>query len=153
MEAILSLSLGNMLYFSKIESGRENFCALHPILFANFRFFCFLCTSSYYSIINKTIKRVDFLYRDIEFVTRTIEKSNKGIIRSDYWQQPAYGFHSYIYCAEISFCQPLYDLQDTIAQLKTEVEHYPQQLKRAILKDFLWRARFFFARAASPLNA
>jgi predicted nucleotidyltransferase len=95
-------------------------------------------------------QRVDFLYRNIEFVTRTIEESNKGIIQSHYWQQPAYGFHSYIYCTEIAFCQPLYDPDNVIAQLKTKVEHYPYHLKQAICKDFLWRARFTLDNAYKP---
>ena len=38
-----------------------------------------------------TIKgqRVDFLYRDIDFVFSTLTDCNAGRSRSDYWQQPA----------------------------------------------------------------
>ncbi len=87
-------------------------------------------------------QRVDLLYRNIDFVASTIADCNAGIIRSDYWQQPAYGFHSFMYCTEITINQPLYDPDHIIEQLKVNVEHYSPQLKRAILKDFLWRARF-----------
>jgi hypothetical protein len=91
-----------------------------------------------------TIKgqRVDFLYRNIDFVTSTLDDCNRGIIRSDYWQQPAYGFHSFMYCTETAICQPLYDPDQKIEQLKARVQHYSPQLKQAILKNFLWGARF-----------
>ncbi len=87
-------------------------------------------------------QRVDFLYRNIDFVSSTLDDCNQGIIRSDYWQQPAYGFHNFMYCTETAICRPLYDPDNLIAQLKTKVAYYPPQLKQAICKDFLWRARF-----------
>src|SRR5882724_5174530 len=89
-----------------------------------------------------TIKgqRVDFLYRNIDFVASTLDDCNRGIIRSDYWQQPAYGFHSFMYCTETTICQPLYDPDQKIEQLKASVQHYSPKLKQAILKNFLWGA-------------
>lgn len=87
-------------------------------------------------------RRVDFLYRNIDFVSATIDECNNGIIRSDYWQQPAYGFHSFMYCTETSINQPLYDPEHIIEQLKTKVVDYSPQLKQAIIKKFLWSARF-----------
>jgi hypothetical protein len=87
-------------------------------------------------------RHVDFLYRNIDFVSATIDDSNNGIIRSDYWQQPAYGFHSFMYCTETAINQPLYDPEHIIGQLKTKVAHYSLKLKQAIIKNFLWSARF-----------
>lgn len=52
---------------------------------------------------------LDFLYRDTDFVSSVIDACNKGEIQSDYWQQPAYGFHSYMYCAETNICKILPD--------------------------------------------
>jgi predicted nucleotidyltransferase len=87
-------------------------------------------------------KRVDFLYRNIGFVSSTIDECNNGIIRSDYWQQPAYGFHSFMYCTETAINRPLYDPEHIIERLKTKVVDYSPQLKQAIIKKFLWSARF-----------
>ncbi|MBO0780724.1 MAG: nucleotidyltransferase domain-containing protein [Ktedonobacteraceae bacterium] len=87
-------------------------------------------------------QRVDFLYRNIDFVSHILNESTAGKFQSDYWQQPAYGFHSYMYCTETRICQPLYDPEHIISDLKARVTTYPHQLKHAIIKDFLWSARF-----------
>lgn len=87
-------------------------------------------------------QRVDFLYRNIGFVSSTIDDCNSGTIRSDYWQQPAYGFHSFMYCTETAICRPLYDPDHVIEHLKAKVTHYSPHLKQAIIKNFLWSARF-----------
>ncbi len=87
-------------------------------------------------------QHVDFLYRNIDFVSSTLDECNRGVIRSDYWQQPAYGFHSFMYCTETAICRPLYDPAAVIEHLKAKVVHYPLQLKQTIIKTFLWSARF-----------
>ena len=95
-------------------------------------------------------QRVDFLYRDLTFVHATIDECQAGRIRSDYWQQPAYGFHSFMYCAETAICQPLYDPENLIAQIKERVAVYPPRLKQAILGHFLWQARFTLDNIRKP---
>src|SRR5437764_3084669 len=65
-------------------------------------------------------QRVDFLYRNLDFVSSTIDDCNEGLVRSDYWQQPAYGFHSFMYCTETAICRPLYDPDQTIERLKAK---------------------------------
>ncbi len=87
-------------------------------------------------------QRLDFLYRNIDFVSATLNHCNAGRIQSDYWQQPAYGFHSYMYCAETAICQPLYDPDRVIDALKAQVASYSPRLRQTILKNFLWGARF-----------
>jgi hypothetical protein len=87
-------------------------------------------------------QRVDFLYRSIDFVSAIIDDCNRGEIQSDYWQQPPYGFHSYMYCAETSICKALYDPGGIIQELKRKVAQYPQLLKEKIIKDFTWSAQF-----------
>jgi hypothetical protein len=63
-----------------------------------------------------TIKgqRVDFIYRDLDLVTSTIDDCLAAEERSrlDYWQQAPYGFYPEIYCAEIACCRPLHDPDD-----------------------------------------
>lgn len=97
-------------------------------------------------------QRVDWLYREIDFVSATIDECNAGHIRSDYWQQPAYGFQSFMYCAEIALCRPLHDPDQVIERLKAKVAHYSPELKLAILKTFLWSARFTLDNTAGPAS-
>ena len=87
-------------------------------------------------------QRVDFLYRNLDFVSSTLDDCNCGIVRSDYWQQPAYGFHSFMYCTETAICRPVYDPDHVIEELKAKIAHYSPRLKQAIIKTFLWSARF-----------
>ncbi len=95
-------------------------------------------------------QRVDWLYRNLDFVSATLAACNAGQIRSDYWQQPAYGFHSFMYCTETAICRPLYDPEGVIEQLKSQVAHYSPQLKQAIISRFLWQARFTLDNTAKP---
>jgi len=90
-------------------------------------------------------QHVDFLYRNIDFVATIIDDCNEGKIQSDYWQQPPYGFHSYIYCAETNICKILYDPNATIQTLKTKVAHR----KRARKPPAFMRG---FMTIPSPLN-
>ena len=97
-------------------------------------------------------QRVDFLYRNLDFVSSTIEDCNEGLVRSDYWQQPAYGFHSFMYCTETAICCPLYDPDQVIERLKAKVVHYSPHLKQAIIKNFLWSARFTLENTSKPAS-
>jgi hypothetical protein len=97
-------------------------------------------------------QRVDFLYRDIDFVSSTIDDCNAGHIRSDYWQQPAYGFHSFMYCTETWICRSLSDPDHVIERLKAKVAHYSPHLKQAIIKNFLWNARFTLDNTYKPAS-
>jgi hypothetical protein len=91
--------------------------------------------------------KVDFLYRSLEHVQRTIAEAQLGISHHDYNQQPAYGFYSVIYLAETQICIPLYDPDGQIAALKRQVTVYPQKLKRKIVSDTLWSAEFTLLHA------
>jgi hypothetical protein len=91
--------------------------------------------------------KVDFLYRNIDQVQRTIDEARKGIVHHDYDQQPTNGFYSVIYLAEIQICKPLYDPGMLIASLKNQVEIYPPKLKRKIIADSLWGAEFTLLHA------
>lgn len=85
---------------------------------------------------------VDFLYKNIEQVRRTIDNSKKGIWENDYEQQPPYGFSSVTFLAEVQCCFPLYDPFDIVRDLKDEVKVYPKILKNAIVQQSLWSAAF-----------
>ncbi|MFN8445530.1 MAG: nucleotidyltransferase domain-containing protein [Caldilineaceae bacterium] len=99
--------------------------------------------------IQTAVGKVDFLYRNLEHVQRTIDEALQGIQRHDYAQQPAYGFYSVIYLAETQCCIPLYDPQGWIASLKQQVISYPPKLKERIIADSLWSAEFTLMHARS----
>ena len=91
--------------------------------------------------------KVDFLYRNLDQVQRTIAEAQQGISHHDYDQQPAYGFYSVIYLAETQICIPLYDPELLIVQLKRSVETYPPRLKQKVVADSLWLAEFTLLHA------
>ena len=86
--------------------------------------------------------KVDFLYRNLDHVQRTVHEAQQGITHHDYAQQPTHGFYSVIYLAETNICQPLYDPAGLIADLKRQVAVYPAQLKQKLVADTLWSAEF-----------
>lgn len=90
-------------------------------------------------------QRVDFIYRDLDFMTACIDEVLGGRSQSDYWQQAPYGFHSQIYCAEARCCYPLYDPDDIVGALKEKVAEYPDLFKRRQISSWLWSARFNLA--------
>lgn len=89
--------------------------------------------------------KVDFLYRNLDQVERTIADAEQGIVHHDYGQQPAYGFYSVIYLAETKICVPLYDPQGQIEALKGRVAQYPPRLKEKLVAGALWSAEFTLA--------
>lgn len=91
--------------------------------------------------------KVDFIYRNIEQLQRTIAEAQEGIWHHDYDQQPTYGFYSVIYLAETQICIPLYDPELLIADLKRSVAVYAPKLKEKIIADSLWAAEFTILHA------
>ncbi|HEX2914961.1 MAG TPA: nucleotidyltransferase domain-containing protein [Chloroflexia bacterium] len=85
---------------------------------------------------------VDWLYRNLAEVRQTLEECRAGVITSDLNAGHPHAFHNYIYLGETHFCQPLYDPQNLLAELKALAETYPPLLKRAIINSFLWQAQF-----------
>jgi len=86
--------------------------------------------------------KVDFLYRNLDQIQRSISEAHQGIIQHDYYQRPAYGIYSVIYLAETQICIPMYDPDLQIASLKRQVETYPPRLKKKIIQDSLWAVEF-----------
>lgn len=95
--------------------------------------------------IETTVGKVDFLYRNIEQVERTVEKAISGIWETDYAQQPPHGFSSVIDLAEIACSIPVYDVENVISRLKAKVKDYPSALKEAVVQRSLWSAEFTIA--------
>ena len=96
---------------------------------------------------------VDFLYRNIDFISTIIDQCNQGKIQVDYLQQPPYGFYSYMYCAETQQCKILYDPQRAIEGLKAKNSRYSALLKSTIINSFLWQAAFSLENAKKSANS
>jgi predicted nucleotidyltransferase len=92
--------------------------------------------------INTAYGEVDFLYKNIEQITRTIDNSRNGIWENDFDQQPPYGFSSIIFLSETQSSHALYDPDDVIKNLKESVKQYPQKLKQSVIQQSLWSAEF-----------
>ena len=91
--------------------------------------------------------KVDFLYRNLEQVERTIQEARRGVIHHDYNQQPTFGFYSVAYLAEVNIAVPLYDPHHHVARLKSLVAPYPPQLKKAVTTDSLLNIDFTLPQA------
>jgi predicted nucleotidyltransferase len=87
-------------------------------------------------------RQVDWLYRDLDRVTRTIEECRAG--RPTFHYQPGHphGFHSHIYAGEVHYCDVLYDPVHELSGLKALTDNYPPLLKRALIERFSWEAGF-----------
>lgn len=92
--------------------------------------------------------KVDFLYRNLDQVKRTIDDAARGVTYHDFNQQPAFGFYSVIYLAETRVCRPLYDPAGHIAAIKEQVAVYPPLLKEKAIATNLWLAEFSLVHAA-----
>jgi predicted nucleotidyltransferase len=92
--------------------------------------------------LKTNLGKVDFLYKNIDQIEKTINEANKGIWENSFEQQPPYGFSSIILLAETQICISLYDPEDIIKKLKKNVITYPVRLKESVIQKSLWSAEF-----------
>lgn len=92
--------------------------------------------------INTTSGEVDFIYKNIEQITKTIDNAKNGIWENNFEQQPPYGFSSIIFLSETQSSLSLYDPDDVLKKLKESVKEYPQKLKQSVVQQSLWAAEF-----------
>jgi predicted nucleotidyltransferase len=87
-------------------------------------------------------RKVDWLYRDLDLVERTIGECRSG--RPSIYYQPGHphGFHTHIYMGEVHYCRLLQDPEGALESVKNMTEHYPPRLKRTLIRRQLWEARF-----------
>jgi hypothetical protein len=86
--------------------------------------------------------KVDLLYRGIDPVRAVISDCRAGRISMDYQPGHPHGFCSAIWMGEIALCRPLHDPHGLIAELKASTSPYPDILRAALLKEFLWEVLF-----------
>jgi predicted nucleotidyltransferase len=97
-------------------------------------------------------RQVDLLYRELGAVRAAIDDCIAGRPRSIYQLGHPLGFHIQIYAGEIQVCAPLFDPNRVVADLKTRVSSYPEELRRAILSKHLFDAGFEISLAAKPAH-
>jgi predicted nucleotidyltransferase len=94
--------------------------------------------------------RMDWLYRDLDLVTRKISECRAGRTACHYQPGHPHGFHIHIYAGEVHHCQVLRDSSGELASLKALVANYPPALKRSLTKRFLWEADFALETCRKP---
>ena len=87
-------------------------------------------------------RNVDWLYRDLDLVKRTIHECRSGRPEAHYQPGHPHGFHTHIYLGEIHYSRPLQDQHGTLGSLKHLADPYPPLLKEALVHNQLWEARF-----------
>lgn len=97
--------------------------------------------------IDNDICKVDFLYRNLNQLERTIAAAERGEHSHNFDQQPPFGFRSVTLLGEIHIAKPLYDPNNVLGPLKTAVSVYPPLLKERVAESSLWAGEFTFYHA------
>jgi predicted nucleotidyltransferase len=97
-------------------------------------------------------RKVDLLYRGVEPVREVIAECCAGRIRMDYQPGHPHGFCSTTWMGEIALCQPLHDTQGVIGGLKAATSPYPDTLRDALLRTFLWEVQFSIANGEIAIS-
>jgi predicted nucleotidyltransferase len=98
-------------------------------------------------------QRVDFIYRNLEHVERVITDAEAGRYELHYPQQPPFGFFSGTYLGEIEVCIPLFDPEAQLDVLKRRIADYPEALRQAVVRDYLFMAEFTLTAFAPKVAA
>jgi hypothetical protein len=94
--------------------------------------------------IDNSLCKIDFLYRNLDQLERTVAAATRGEWEHSFDQQPPFGFRSVTTLGEIHICKPLHDPNNALAPLKAGVATFPPALKARIAQDMLWGAEFSF---------
>lgn len=92
-------------------------------------------------------RRVDLLYRDLAKVRAVIEDCRAGHIERVYQPGHPHAFVSSIYMGEVALAQVLWDPDNVLSPLKRRCDPYPPALAEALIRTFLWEAKFAIENA------
>ena len=87
-------------------------------------------------------QRIDWLYRSVEQLERTLLDAEAGRFELHWGQQPPFGFFGPTVLGELAIALPLVDRDGALAALKRRVAVYPEALRRAVVQAYLWAAQF-----------
>ena len=94
---------------------------------------------------------VDFLYRDLNRVSKVVEDCCAGQITIDYQPGHPHGFVSSIYMGEVALCLPMHDPNGALTAFKAQTTPYPPPLKQAMIDKFAWEISFSLLVAAKAI--
>jgi predicted nucleotidyltransferase len=94
--------------------------------------------------------RVDWLYRDLDRVSRVIDACVQGRSTSDYTLGHPHGFHSHIYLGEVHHARVLSDRRAMLSGLKARIASYPPRLRDELVRRFLFDAAFMLDITRKP---
>jgi predicted nucleotidyltransferase len=93
---------------------------------------------------------VDFLYRDLNRVHEVLERCIAGDMGAMYQLGHPMGFQNQIWVGETHFCQPIFDRNGNLAQLKELVAEYPEKMRVALVRKHLFDSAFHLEIAGKP---
>jgi predicted nucleotidyltransferase len=97
--------------------------------------------------IDNAVCKVDFLYRNRDQLERIVATARRGEWTHSFDQHPPFGFRSVTTLGEIHCGRPLYDRDNVLGPLKSDVTLFPPALKARIVRDTLGCAAFSFQSA------
>ena len=95
---------------------------------------------------------VDFILRDIKRVSQVIDDCLSGKVSAHYQTGHPHAYLNVMYMGEISVCRVLTDLRGQISELKSKTRLYPQALKDAIIRYFMFEASFSLMLAEDNIS-
>lgn len=87
-------------------------------------------------------RRVDLLYRELGKLRGVIEACRAGRVERVYQPGHPHAFVSAIYMGEVALARVLWDPDQVMAPLKRQCTPYPSALAEALIRSFLWEAKF-----------
>jgi hypothetical protein len=91
--------------------------------------------------------RVDLLYRELDKVRAVIEACRAGRIERVYQPGHPHAFVSAIYMGEVALARVLWDPDNVLTPLQRRCTPYPAALGEALIRTFLWEAKFSLENA------
>lgn len=87
-------------------------------------------------------RKVDLLYRGLDPVGAAIAECRAGRVVMDYQPGHPHGFCSATWMGEVALCRALHDPRGAIAAFKALSSRYPDKLREALIRTFLWEISF-----------
>jgi Predicted nucleotidyltransferases len=85
---------------------------------------------------------VDFIFRNVGRVASVIRECRKGIVYANYQPGHPHAFINAMYMGELAIGKLLWEAGSDVSTLKAEAEVYPDALRSACIRSFLFEAEF-----------
>ncbi|MBV6763009.1 nucleotidyltransferase domain-containing protein [Rhodococcus opacus] len=97
-------------------------------------------------------RAVDWLYRDLDRVAAVWRDAQQGMYGFHAQTGHPFGFADFAYAGELASAVILADPSGQLGEFRTDLQHYPDALRDALVRRGLWEAEFVtvLARKAIP---